>query len=519
MKCEMCGGTDFVKDNGLYTCQSCFSKYTVEEARKLFADVADTSVNVESQAQEENLLVLARTSMNSKNYEDVEKTCNQILAMNAKNYEAWVLKASAISWMSDSETMRLSESFNCLINAYSCLAVKDEEKKKELKNEFANLYLSEINFRIENYAKEISGDTTEMLIKAIDVYVSNGFETLVGIGCEEEAASIEQKIVINDIIKSGKNYIEALWERTAKKYYRNDYYNYGKNWGTFDEVRRYSERPNKEDFNDFALSTSNLIVYGNYLAGICNDLTNKQMLIDMLRRLNQIEELLKNSCSFEVDGGDDDGYFASYGIATKPHWIIHYTLTKEAIEKRSNNIAQRKSLIDLLEKEEKEKAEAERLAKEEMQRASNEKYWNEHKELREELLSKKEKAVQIVDNLNNELKSIDSQIETIKAKEFAFNKADAITKSAKELADLEEQIKHLGIFKFKEKKELNNRIDQCRSELDELYKAYDEEQALFEKQKQSEIEPLKVQKNQIAESIKKQDKIIKEADSELNRNY
>ena len=32
--CEMCGSNDLVKDNGLFVCQSCGCKYTVEEAKK-----------------------------------------------------------------------------------------------------------------------------------------------------------------------------------------------------------------------------------------------------------------------------------------------------------------------------------------------------------------------------------------------------------------------------------------------------------------------------------------------------
>lgn len=33
--CEMCGSTDIIKENGVYVCRSCGTKYTVEEARKL----------------------------------------------------------------------------------------------------------------------------------------------------------------------------------------------------------------------------------------------------------------------------------------------------------------------------------------------------------------------------------------------------------------------------------------------------------------------------------------------------
>ena len=35
MTCERCGSTDLVKQDGMFVCQSCGCKYTVEEARKL----------------------------------------------------------------------------------------------------------------------------------------------------------------------------------------------------------------------------------------------------------------------------------------------------------------------------------------------------------------------------------------------------------------------------------------------------------------------------------------------------
>lgn len=32
--CEMCGSKDLVKDGGVFVCQSCGCKYSVEEAKK-----------------------------------------------------------------------------------------------------------------------------------------------------------------------------------------------------------------------------------------------------------------------------------------------------------------------------------------------------------------------------------------------------------------------------------------------------------------------------------------------------
>ena len=48
--------------------------------------------------QFENLLNLARSSFNSENYAQAEEFCNQVIAINSANYEAWKLKGEAINF-------------------------------------------------------------------------------------------------------------------------------------------------------------------------------------------------------------------------------------------------------------------------------------------------------------------------------------------------------------------------------------------------------------------------------------
>jgi len=38
LTCEMCGGTDMIKKDGVFVCQSCGTKYSVEEAKKLMIE-------------------------------------------------------------------------------------------------------------------------------------------------------------------------------------------------------------------------------------------------------------------------------------------------------------------------------------------------------------------------------------------------------------------------------------------------------------------------------------------------
>ena len=38
LACEMCGSQDLVKTDGMYVCQNCGTRYTVEEAKKMMVE-------------------------------------------------------------------------------------------------------------------------------------------------------------------------------------------------------------------------------------------------------------------------------------------------------------------------------------------------------------------------------------------------------------------------------------------------------------------------------------------------
>lgn len=38
LTCEMCGSTDIMKQDGVFVCQACGCKYSIEEARKMMVE-------------------------------------------------------------------------------------------------------------------------------------------------------------------------------------------------------------------------------------------------------------------------------------------------------------------------------------------------------------------------------------------------------------------------------------------------------------------------------------------------
>lgn len=91
LTCEMCGSTDLVKQDGFFVCQTCGTKYSVEEAKKMMiegtVDVQGT-VKVDNSAFVEKCLANARRSYDKEDWEEVEKYYNMVEQNEPSNIEA-----------------------------------------------------------------------------------------------------------------------------------------------------------------------------------------------------------------------------------------------------------------------------------------------------------------------------------------------------------------------------------------------------------------------------------------------
>ena len=81
--CEMCGSQDLVKQDGMYVCQNCGTKYDPEEAKKLLVEV-----KIDNSAKIQNLFQIARRAYKEGNYEDSANYYQQISVDMPDNWEA-----------------------------------------------------------------------------------------------------------------------------------------------------------------------------------------------------------------------------------------------------------------------------------------------------------------------------------------------------------------------------------------------------------------------------------------------
>lgn len=92
LACEMCGSTDLVKQDGVFVCQSCGCKYSIEEARKMMVegtvDVTGSTIKVDTSDELKNLYQIARRSKDAENNENAAKYYEMILIKDPKSWEA-----------------------------------------------------------------------------------------------------------------------------------------------------------------------------------------------------------------------------------------------------------------------------------------------------------------------------------------------------------------------------------------------------------------------------------------------
>lgn len=91
LTCEMCGNTNLIKEDGVFVCQSCNTKYSVEEAKKMMIDgtveVAGT-VKIDTSSELSNLYEIARRAKDNDNSENAFKYYDMILVKDPNSWEA-----------------------------------------------------------------------------------------------------------------------------------------------------------------------------------------------------------------------------------------------------------------------------------------------------------------------------------------------------------------------------------------------------------------------------------------------
>lgn len=168
LTCEMCGSTDLVKQDGYFVCQSCGTKYSVEEAKKMMIEgtvEVQGTVKVDRSDNIEKLYQLARRAREDGDSETATKYYEMILLENPNDWEAafyrliFSTKNCTLAQMEN----KLYQFANSIESIFQL--INEEENKKEIYEEVYNESLSLCTMFIQNYsdrASRYSDPTTAM---------------------------------------------------------------------------------------------------------------------------------------------------------------------------------------------------------------------------------------------------------------------------------------------------------------------------------------------------------------------
>ena len=268
IRCEMCCSTNLVKEDGLYVCQCCGAKYSVEEAKKLMVEIDGTvevqgTVKVDNTDKVSNYLALAEDAFIACDNKQVELYCNKVLEIDENNCKAYALKAKATAWQSTLARNRLEEAKFLFAKAIE-LTPEDEvaAMKATIAQDITNVANALLNKAIETFADNPSKDMTKTCL--VTIYTTLAERGVVLALCGKPAFD--------------KDNIRSIWKRmgdAAVAAYKVAYQEYkcdGDNWPNRAEWKNYTEQIDscidvtKRVIKEMSGYTSNLItLYKNLI--------------------------------------------------------------------------------------------------------------------------------------------------------------------------------------------------------------------------------------------------------------
>ena len=149
--CEMCGSSDLIKEGGVFVCQNCGTKYSVEEAKRMMVEGV---VQVDHSNMTENYLSMAISACNSGNYAEAENYANRVIEIDPNNYLGWFIKGKSAGWQSTLANVRLDEYLSAGIKAIQN-APEDaySDMVDDVENGFSDLASALIKLRADRFAK------------------------------------------------------------------------------------------------------------------------------------------------------------------------------------------------------------------------------------------------------------------------------------------------------------------------------------------------------------------------------
>jgi hypothetical protein len=168
----MCGSTNLLKQDGVFVCQSCGTKYSVEEAKKMMVEGTvnvEGTVKIDTSSELQNLYEIARRAKDSDNAENAEKYYDMILVKDPTSWEAtfYVVYFKAMG-CKIAEIWSAGSSVNNVIEPTVNLIAKIQDEQEQLN------ILGEVSARLSIIADMLYNAATSHY-KSIDIQIQSDY--------------------------------------------------------------------------------------------------------------------------------------------------------------------------------------------------------------------------------------------------------------------------------------------------------------------------------------------------------
>lgn len=223
MVCEMCNSNDIQKQDGVYVCQMCGTRYSVEEARKLMIEgVVDVrgTVSIDDSKELQNLYQAARNARETSDEESALKHYQKISAKDPNSWEALfflaVLKTHSIT---NGEIASAAVSIsNCLPKVFELIQEHVEnidDKKDAIEEVISECYSTAkwLTGASESYYKSCTKGNGMMALTGVGGMISGAASTT-----SELKENMQRCFRIANIMCDCGNYIEAIFDMNDEDY-------------------------------------------------------------------------------------------------------------------------------------------------------------------------------------------------------------------------------------------------------------------------------------------------------------
>ena len=386
--------------------------------------IAVTQVNSNTGSNVKDLIVnyfqLATSAHQGGNYQQCESYCNRIIELDATNPLVWALKATSVGWQSSLSNLRIEEMIMYYSIALSNSQDADQREtiQKMAAEDFKTIFKAAFEKQCERFEKWPDKDESIAFTSLHITLNNNTISFITNMFYDPGIDSVKPEIgvMVNNSVVRAEN-------RILQEYVNNN-----------------DKHPSKYDFERFIERMG--YVEGAYSAAekLCkNDVFNHPII---LKNIIKNHESCMKSVSYKHNYHSNLEYWS---------WDIEFHLSQEACNYRNQQISELQNRINEIENTKSER-------QEQIKQECREMYWAEHAEEKDKLLSEKDAKLKQISEMTAKLKNLTD--------------SDEIKGMKKEISDLQAKRETLGIFKGKEKRRLDEIIQQMKESLN--YKVQDQ---------------------------------------------